>query len=134
MTPPSPLAGFEVCPGPLQLFAFSAATGNPHRIHYDRDYATAVEGLPGLLVQGPLLGTWMLELLDRWAQPSGSVESFTYRSIRPVTEGAVLHVGGGVEPSASEPGIAVLETWVRTSDGETVATGRGRVATRTESA
>jgi len=30
--------------GPIVLFRFSALTGNPHRIHYDRPHAMAVEG------------------------------------------------------------------------------------------
>jgi 3-methylfumaryl-CoA hydratase len=35
------------------LFRYSALTGNTHRIHYDRDYATREEGYPGLLVHAP---------------------------------------------------------------------------------
>ena len=38
-----------------QLFLYSAATHNPHRIHYDREYA-AVEGHPDIIVHGPLQG------------------------------------------------------------------------------
>ncbi len=37
-----------VAPGPVDLFRYSALTFNSHRIHYDRDYATRVEGYPGL--------------------------------------------------------------------------------------
>ena len=36
------------------LFRFSALTFNAHRIHYDRAYASEVEGYPGLVVHGPL--------------------------------------------------------------------------------
>jgi 3-methylfumaryl-CoA hydratase len=36
------------------LFRFSAITFNSHRIHYDKPYATTVEGYPALVVQGPL--------------------------------------------------------------------------------
>ena len=36
-----------ITPGPVNLFRFSALTGNPHRIHYDRPYAMEVEGYPG---------------------------------------------------------------------------------------
>ena len=32
---------------PVSLFRYSALTFNPHRIHYDRDYAMRVEGYPG---------------------------------------------------------------------------------------
>lgn len=47
------------------LFRYSALTHNPHRIHYDRPYATDVEGYPGLVVHGPLLATLLLELPRR---------------------------------------------------------------------
>src|SRR5262249_41985329 len=34
---------------PVLLFRYSALTFNGHRIHYDRDYVTKVEGYPGLI-------------------------------------------------------------------------------------
>jgi len=37
-----------------QMFFFSAATYNGHRIHYDKDFARDVEGYDDVLVQGPL--------------------------------------------------------------------------------
>lgn len=46
---------------PTLLFRFSALTYNAHRIHYDRDYATQVEGYPGLVVHGPLQALAMAE-------------------------------------------------------------------------
>jgi 3-methylfumaryl-CoA hydratase len=50
----------EVDPSPVLLFRYSALTFNGHRIHYDRRYATEVEGYPGLVVHGPLQATWLL--------------------------------------------------------------------------
>ena len=41
-----------------QLFLYSAATHNPHRIHYDRDYALT-EGHVDIIVHGPLQGAWL---------------------------------------------------------------------------
>jgi 3-methylfumaryl-CoA hydratase len=40
------------------LFRFSALTYNAHRVHYDRNYATRVEGYRGLVVHGPLQSGW----------------------------------------------------------------------------
>jgi len=37
-----------------QMFFFSAATYNGHRIHYDKQWARDVEGYDDVLVQGPL--------------------------------------------------------------------------------
>jgi len=52
-----------VVPDPTLLFRFAALTFNAHRIHYDRTYATAVEGYPGLVVQGPLTAVLLMELV-----------------------------------------------------------------------
>jgi 3-methylfumaryl-CoA hydratase len=51
-----------VVPQPTLLFRFSALTFNAHRIHYDRNYATVVEGYPGLVVHGPLTAVLLMEL------------------------------------------------------------------------
>src|SRR4051812_16591494 len=51
-----------VHPTETVLFRFSALTMNSHRIHYDRRYATEVEGYDGLVVHGPLIATLLLEL------------------------------------------------------------------------
>jgi 3-methylfumaryl-CoA hydratase len=48
---------------PALLMRFSAATSNPHRIHYDWPYATRIEGYPGLVVHGPLMTLALAEVL-----------------------------------------------------------------------
>ncbi len=50
-------------PDPTLLFRFSSLTFNAHRIHYDRTYATTVEGYPGLVVHGPLTAVLLMELV-----------------------------------------------------------------------
>lgn len=62
-----------------QLFLFSAATNNPHRIHYDREYA-AKEGHPDVLVHGPLQGAWLHQFVRDWAGPRGRVLSLDYQN------------------------------------------------------
>lgn len=53
----------EPAPTTTTLFRYSALTSNPHRIHYDLPYACEVEGYPGLVVHGPLLATYLAELI-----------------------------------------------------------------------
>lgn len=65
------------------LFRYSALTFNGHRIHYDRDYATGVEGYPGLVVHGPLVATLLAEMLGRQAM-TGPVRRFEFRAMRPL--------------------------------------------------
>jgi 3-methylfumaryl-CoA hydratase len=76
-------------PDETQLFRFSALTFNAHRIHYDRDYTTKVEGYPALVVQGPY--TAML-LMDHYLRrhPQARVKSFAFRARAPHFEGRPL--------------------------------------------
>lgn len=63
------------------VFRYSALTFNSHRIHYDADYARDVEGYPGLVVQGPLLVTL---LLDAAARRDVQLASVRYRAVSPI--------------------------------------------------
>ena len=66
----------------VQLFRYSALTFNGHRIHYDRKYATEVEGYPGLVVHGPLMATMLSLFAER--QTGRKLLKFSFRGKRPV--------------------------------------------------
>ncbi len=51
----------------VTLFRYSALTLNGHRIHYDRDYATGVEGHAGVVVHGPLLAQCLMLMVPEAA-------------------------------------------------------------------
>jgi 3-methylfumaryl-CoA hydratase len=83
----------RVDPDPVLLFRYSALTFNAHRIHYDRRYATEIEGYPGLIVHGPLVATLLLhELVAR--RPSAEITSFTFRAVRPIFDDGPFFVCG----------------------------------------
>jgi hydroxyacyl-ACP dehydratase HTD2-like protein with hotdog domain len=84
----------RMVPDPVLLFRFSALTYNAHRIHYDADYATAVEGHPGLVVHGPLLALLCLEL-PRRQLPGQRVTQLSFRARSPVYAGQECTVTGG---------------------------------------
>ncbi len=71
-----------VSPDPRLLFRFSALTFNAHRIHYDRPYATEVEGYPALVVHGPLSAMLLSELVQ--ASDPRPVRRFSFRGRAPV--------------------------------------------------
>jgi 3-methylfumaryl-CoA hydratase len=73
----------EIAPDPVLLFRYSALTFNSHRIHYDRPYVTEVEGYPGLIVHGPLIATFLSDLLRR-NLPRAAVRRFEFRAVRPL--------------------------------------------------
>jgi 3-methylfumaryl-CoA hydratase len=100
-----------ICPDPILLFRYSALTFNAHRIHYDRRYATEVEGYPGLVVHGPLLATLLLELLHG-NYPGAVLRRFTFRSNRPLFDTAGFSVCGG--PAAGEKNV---ELWAQDNEG-----------------
>ncbi|MEV6110755.1 MaoC family dehydratase N-terminal domain-containing protein [Streptomyces sp. NPDC051940] len=122
---PGPAASWSYVlrPDPTLLFRFSALTYNAHRIHYDRDYATGVEGYPDLVVHGPLLALSLLELPRRFA-PDRTVASFAFRSRAPLFAPEEIVVSGFPEddravltagrPGAA-PGITATVTLNRTS-------------------
>jgi 3-methylfumaryl-CoA hydratase len=78
---------------PTVLFRFSALTYNAHRIHYDRAYATDVEGYPGLVVHGPLQAIALAELCRRHL-PEHRVSAFSFRALRPAFDGPSLRLRG----------------------------------------
>lgn len=94
--PPDATFSREIHPNEVLLFRYSALTFNGHRIHYDRRYATEVEGYPGLVVHGPLLATLLLDLLRR-NLPQANIASFSFRAVRPLFDTAPFLVCGRVE-------------------------------------
>ena len=66
----------------VQLFRYSALTFNGHRIHYDRKYATEVEGYPGLVVHGPLLATILSLFAER--NSGRQLRKYSFKGKRPV--------------------------------------------------
>jgi len=78
------------------LFRYSALTFNGHRIHYDRQYVTEVEGYPGLVVHGPLIATLLLDLVRR-NLPHATVARFAFRAVKPLFDSAPFSVSGRVE-------------------------------------
>lgn len=85
--------GRDVPVDPVLLFRFSALTYNAHRIHYDRDYAMAFEGYPGLVVHGPLQAVLLADLLER--ESAGTpVRSFTFRAHTAAFDDGTLRLRG----------------------------------------
>src|SRR6185503_2929778 len=87
----------EVHPDAVLLFRYSALTFNSHRIHYDRRYATDVEGYPGLVVHGPLIATLLVDLL-RHALPAANIVTFAFRAVTPLFDTAPFMVCGKPDP------------------------------------
>jgi 3-methylfumaryl-CoA hydratase len=101
----------EILPDPTLLFRYSALTFNGHRIHYDRRYATEVEGYPGLVVHGPLIATLLLDLLRRNLRDA-NVSSFSFRAMRPLFDTAPFSICGSLSAD-----LKTARLWAKDSDG-----------------
>lgn len=77
-------------PGPVDLFRFSAATFNSHRIHYDRTYAIAEEGYPDLVVHGPFTAARLFRRAARTGRPS----RFAFRAVAPLFVSQPVYIVG----------------------------------------
>ena len=69
------------------LFRYSALTFNGHRIHYDRDYVTKVEGYPGLIFHGPMQAAFLVEFAAK-LHGGTAPKKFIYRGVQPLFEGS----------------------------------------------
>lgn len=100
---------------PTLLFRYSALTFNGHRIHYDRDYATGIEGYPGLVVHGPLIAQLLLSEAETVA--GAGAKRFDFRAMSPATDGEPVDL-------CVKPGDGGADIWARGGDGRLVMQGR----------
>jgi 3-methylfumaryl-CoA hydratase len=86
------------CPGPVDLFRFSAVTFNAHRIHYDAHYAQHVEGYPDLVVHGPFAAVKLLAFAQQ--RSARAVQSFAFRLVAPLFVSQPVTFASGEEPGS----------------------------------
>jgi len=101
----------EIVPDAVLLFRYSALTFNGHRIHYDRQYVTEVEGYPGLIVHGPLIATLLVDLVRRHA-PDAFIRSFSFKALRPTFDQHPMRLNG--QPSSDGKTVHV---WAQDHQG-----------------
>jgi 3-methylfumaryl-CoA hydratase len=99
---------------PVLLFRYSALTFNGHRIHYDRDYVTKVEGYPGLIFHGPLQAALLVEFAAKLkGKPPAK---FGYRGVQPLFEGSEFSVN-------ANPSDSGLELWTANAQAQPTMKG-----------
>lgn len=86
------------------LFRFSAIRFNSHRIHYDRDYVTRVEKLPGLVVQSSLISQLLIEMCRREV-PGRRLTRFDVEGLRSVYDVGPFTLAG--RPTADGAGATL---------------------------
>ena len=111
----------------VQSFLYNAAIWNAHRIHFDAPYTTEVEGYPGLVIAGPLMGDWLTQCAMEWLDDDGELISFEYSNRKAAFIGEVLRTGGVVVSSDPEYGEVKLELHVKNEADEVIAPGTALV-------
>ena len=109
-----------------QLFLYSSASFNPHRIHYDRDYAR-FEGHADVLVHGPLQGAWLTQFVTDWCGPRGRLTGVTWQNRASALPEVDLEFHGRVTAVDTSTGEVSLEVWEQTSAGEILMPGMATV-------
>ena len=89
-----------------QLFLFSAATANPHRIHYDLPYAHE-EGFAGVVVQSHLHACVLADAALQAFGPGAALRSLSWQNRAPAFAGDALVITGEVTAVRLE-GASVL--------------------------
>ncbi|OBJ83678.1 MaoC/PaaZ C-terminal domain-containing protein [Mycobacterium asiaticum] len=95
-----------------QMFFFSAATYNGHRIHYDKAWARDVEGYENVLVQGPLQAALLSRSLTDWIGGAGRLVRFSVQNRAIAYPGEELTFGGVVTGKRA-PDLVDLEIFCR---------------------
>jgi 3-methylfumaryl-CoA hydratase len=109
-------------PNPPLLFRFSAIRFNSHRIHYDRDYVTKVEKLPGLVVQSSLVSQLMIEMC-RKELPAQRLASFDFKGFRQIYDTGSFTIAGNPSADGRE-----AQLWALDGDGRLAMTATAKFA------
>ena len=110
-------------PSMVSLFLYNAVIWNPHRIHFDETYTTQVEKHPGIVIDGPLQGDWLAQVVTNWLGESGSLVEFEYSNRKASYLGQTLTSGGEIESVDPATGEIRLKLFVKDEAGDITSPG-----------
>jgi len=115
-------------PTAVDLFQMSATLGIAHRIHYDAPYTTAVEGHPGLLVQGPLQASYLVQTVREAVGAPVRLVSFRFRHLAPAYVDEPIRCEASVTQVEEQTRTATFEVTSFNADGIKLTVGELIVA------
>jgi len=116
----------EFEPDNVQSMLYNAVLWNGHRIHFDEPYAIGVEGYPGLVIAGPLLGDWLNQCVDEWLDGDGRLVAIEYSNRVATYIGDTLYSGGTVIECRPDSREVEIEVFIKNGEGVVVAPGVAR--------
>ena len=114
-------------PSMVSLFLYNAVIWNPHRIHFDAAYTTEVEKHAGIVVDGPLQGDWLSQVVTEWLGDDGRLLKLEYTNRRAAFLGKTLRAGGEVTAVDAAAGTATIELYIKNADDAVISPGRAVV-------
>jgi hydroxyacyl-ACP dehydratase HTD2-like protein with hotdog domain len=114
----------EYEPDNVQLMLYNASLWNGHRIHFDEPYAKNVEGYPGLVIAGPLLGDWLHQCVEEWLGDDGYIFSIDYSNRAATYIGDVLTAGGEIAALRPEAKEVEVDVYIKNQSGDVVTPGK----------
>lgn len=121
------LPGRSHTPSIAEMVLYTAVIWNPHRIHYDLDFAREDQGYEGLPITGPLQGDWLLQVVTDWAGDDAVLERYTFSHRKAAYLGETLTTGGQVVAVDTAMGRVTVALAVRNEAGETITPGEAVV-------
>ena len=127
-------AGTEIAPmikqpDTRQLVMWAGASGDYNPIHYDKDFAQS-RGLPGVIVHGQLVCSFLGQLITDWIGEQGSLKKLNcnYRGMN--IPGQPITLKGKVTKKYLEGEDPRVEckVWAENPKGEKTVTGTATVA------
>lgn len=119
---------FRVQPTLRNAVMYAAAMWEFQRIHYDERWAREAEGLPGAVVQGPVLGNYLVQAIQRWMGSSGVLRRLEWRNHGLVLFGDDIRCEGeitGVDGSGARE--VQCKLWMRNQRDEEVMVAQATV-------
>jgi len=117
-------------PTNVTLFLYNAAIWNAHRIHYDSPYTIEVEKHPAIVIDGPLQGDWLVQVVTNWLCDDGELTEFEYSNRRASYLGETLISGGKIEAVRPMEREVEISLYVKSEAGENRTPGRATVKFR----
>jgi hydroxyacyl-ACP dehydratase HTD2-like protein with hotdog domain len=115
-----PLPTLTVTVDERQLFFFSAATYNGHRIHYDKDWARTVEGYDDVIVQGPLQAALLARAITDWIGGRGRLVEYAVQNRAVAFVAEELSFGGVVTGKRLADNTGLVDLDIAGRRGDTV--------------
>ncbi len=111
----------------VSLFCYNAAVWNPHRIHYDQHYTTEIERHPGIVIDGPLQGDWISQVVLNWIGDDADLTQFSYANRQAAYLGETLTSGGSVTSIDEASRSVALVLFIKNQQGDVITPGTARI-------